>query len=799
MASKNFRVIIAGGSIAGLALANMLERLDIDYVVLEAYPEISPQVGASIALLPNSLRVLDQLGCYPALRALIENPTSHAHVRNPDGKELLKLSGLSDHLIKRHGYPLIFCDRRMVIQALYDNLKDKSKIKVGKRVAEVLQVEGEVKVRTGDDETVVGDILVGADGIHSNVRKEMWRIANSMEPGYIPTSEESAMPCDYKCIFGISMMKGFPADNTHTILGKHTSYLVFSGPGDRVYWFYFENIGGTRYGKDIPRYSKKDEEELVKKHLDDPIIDELKFRDLYNTRIISILTDLPEYSFKKWHFKRIVTIGDSAHKFQPISGQGGNNAVETAAAVVNGLVNGMKNNPGGLSDAEIHSIFSHAQELRQDRVWSLIRASHAQQRLEAMETPLLGLMATYLVPRLHLESIIDRFVTGSVPATRLTVLPMRKFPHFVPYEDELPSEPLGCTWLSRSTVVAALGTVLYIAQQALKISSDLDSMSFAGSPVKQYYTGFEKLDSLLSLLVAVFSEGVAGTDPNVRLQCTYFMAMIMPAALIWTIEAYRIGNIYSLVSWPVIFSVASQLLGIGKVAPLYFLASVYTTSTPIYTRTTGRPLPSSVAKAITPALCLGYVIPTVLMFTPIADTSLWQTMVAAWQPYPVYVALLTYVIAWAVRRIEGHPPLETEMYAQKDLTPLQVSYGFAFFATATVHICTFFHIYATPGVSLASVFANLPNPFGPSVAALTSTSEALSLFFKFDLLLYVAAVMIWCLYSVYELRRLGYVLTGQATKAALAVLAGQVLVGPAATYVGLWSWRENVIAGQVRE
>lgn len=40
------------------------------YVLLEAYPEIAPQLGASIGLLPNGLRILDQLGCYESIRSL---------------------------------------------------------------------------------------------------------------------------------------------------------------------------------------------------------------------------------------------------------------------------------------------------------------------------------------------------------------------------------------------------------------------------------------------------------------------------------------------------------------------------------------------------------------------------------------------------------------------------------------------------------------------------------------------------------------------------------------------------------
>ncbi|RSL74598.1 hypothetical protein CEP53_000116 [Fusarium sp. AF-6] len=56
---KEFKVIIAGGGIAGLTLASMLEKFDLDYVVLEGHSEISPAVGASIVLLNKEVTSLD--------------------------------------------------------------------------------------------------------------------------------------------------------------------------------------------------------------------------------------------------------------------------------------------------------------------------------------------------------------------------------------------------------------------------------------------------------------------------------------------------------------------------------------------------------------------------------------------------------------------------------------------------------------------------------------------------------------------------------------------------------------------
>lgn len=61
--NKPFRVVIIGGSVAGLVLlGNMLQLNNIDFIILEAYPKIAPQIGASIGLLPNGNRILDQPG-----------------------------------------------------------------------------------------------------------------------------------------------------------------------------------------------------------------------------------------------------------------------------------------------------------------------------------------------------------------------------------------------------------------------------------------------------------------------------------------------------------------------------------------------------------------------------------------------------------------------------------------------------------------------------------------------------------------------------------------------------------------
>lgn len=99
--SKGFKIIIAGGGIAGLTLAVILEKFDVDYVLLESHGDIAPEVGASIGLFPNGLRILDQLGCYEAIRALPEGNVRHMHIRDKNGKSISKSTDTRSHLEKR--------------------------------------------------------------------------------------------------------------------------------------------------------------------------------------------------------------------------------------------------------------------------------------------------------------------------------------------------------------------------------------------------------------------------------------------------------------------------------------------------------------------------------------------------------------------------------------------------------------------------------------------------------------------------------------------------------------------------
>lgn len=444
-----------------------------------------------------------------------------------------------------------------------------------------------------------------------------------------------------------------------------------------------------------------------------------------------------------------------------------------------------KTRPSDITTDDVNAVFAKTQATREARAETLVKASHEEQRFAAMETPLMELMGRYLTPILSIDEKWDQWSKNIEGAHKLDMFDLPRRPHAVPYHDELASTPLTSSYLPKIAIAASLYGLLYLANQALVLGPEAASQSvkFLQEDAKGTYTGVASIDNLLSVLVWAFSEHVAGPDPNKRIQCLYFLINLIPMIYIWTVEGYRNGNIRSLVSMPSIFAIY-QLLGIGKVAPVYFLLSIFTTSRSIYARTTGRPVPSNAAKVLLPALCLGYVIPTVLMFLPHEDSSTQQNAIAFWQPSPLYVSLLAWVGSKAVSALGATKPFDSEIFENKDLPYLQAGYAFCFFATAITHICTLLYAGVTPSVTISQALFNLP----------AFDAIDISGFWKWDMVLCFSSVMVWLLYSVFELRRSGYIKTSTVFKAVGLTLASGVLVGPGATYAGVWAWRESVIA-----
>ncbi|TID05181.1 FAD-dependent monooxygenase atmM [Colletotrichum higginsianum] len=379
----------------------MVEQLGIDYILLEAHDTIAPQLGASIGLLPNGLRILDQIGCYETIRDKAGDFYNHTNLRGADGRPLMRKqsTSLSEQLEEKTGYPCIFIDRQFLLQVLYDNIKDKGKILTSKRVTGVEVTAVGVQVQTQDGCTYAGDFLIGADGVHSTIRKEMWRLANQMSPGIFSPDEGSKLKASTKCIFGISPR---PATFPH-------------------------------HAQDI--------------HLNDNITETVTFRDLYVNRHIATLVPLQEHVFLRWHFRRIFTIGDSAHKVHPITAQGGNGAIESAAVLVNAISRRLDERPQGLSEEALEAAFVEVYERRYNRARDVVKQGEQMQSLTSLEGPFSGLLIRYLVPLFGDALFLKSFLKTSLAGPRIDKIDLPKRPHAVQFNDEKVDQAGGYSWV----------------------------------------------------------------------------------------------------------------------------------------------------------------------------------------------------------------------------------------------------------------------------------------------------------------------------------------------------------------
>ena len=103
-----------------------------------------------------------------------------------------------------------------MLRILYENLRDKSKIKLQKRISKVVHNANEVIVLCDDGTAINGDVLVGCDGVHSRVRHELWRLSHAEEPDAIDPKDKEMLFAEYNCLFGISGdTEGVPDGEVH--------------------------------------------------------------------------------------------------------------------------------------------------------------------------------------------------------------------------------------------------------------------------------------------------------------------------------------------------------------------------------------------------------------------------------------------------------------------------------------------------------------------------------------------------------------------------------------------------------
>jgi len=167
------KAIIAGAGLSGLTAANCLTRVGIECTVLERAPRLT-EVGAGIQLSPNAMKVMQRLKLGPALIGAGFRP-ERAEMRWGESGRTIFSVPLMPQASDRWGAPYLNIHRADLLGSLAANLGETGDddIRLGVGVVGYRQAGDGVAALLEDGSTVEGDLLIGADGIHSQLRTEM--------------------------------------------------------------------------------------------------------------------------------------------------------------------------------------------------------------------------------------------------------------------------------------------------------------------------------------------------------------------------------------------------------------------------------------------------------------------------------------------------------------------------------------------------------------------------------------------------------------------------------------------------
>ena len=313
------KALIAGGGIAGPVTAMALQHAGIDAEVFEAYRPGGGDAGSYLTVASNGLDALRAVGAdKPVLAAGFPTPLNV--LLKASGRRLGAASnggrladGTVGHTIKR---PRLY-------DALHEQLAHRGiPIHRGKRLVGAEPNVGGGVVASFDDGTRArGDLLVGADGVHSATR----RLIDPAAPGpryvglvnfggYTPDSARAVEPGVWHMIFGRRAFFGYVVDPD----------------------------GGTVWFANVPRPAVTPDERAAttaeqwqRQLLDLFAGDAGPAGDLIAGGRLELAGDsthdLP--SVPVWHRGPMVIVGDAAHAPSPTSGQGASMAAEDAVVL----------------------------------------------------------------------------------------------------------------------------------------------------------------------------------------------------------------------------------------------------------------------------------------------------------------------------------------------------------------------------------------------------------------------------------------------------------------------------------
>lgn len=310
------KAIIAGGGIGGLTSALCFHHQGWSVEVCERSPELG-EVGAGIQISPNAMKVFEALGLGKALAAVGFRPEAIELRMGQSGMRLIRTE-LGDAAASRWGSPYLHIHRADLISVLAKALEERApgSIRLGASIVSYKQTDVGVTTTLADGGESSGDVLVGADGIHSAVRNQMLGPEQPVFTGNVA----------WRCVVPVDRLGDDVPDPVACAWmgrGKHAvTYLLRGGQLANL----VAVIERDDWTKESWTEQGSREEALADFAGWHPIV----------TRLIEESDALFRWALfdraplKRWTDSRVSLLGDSAHPMLPFMAQGAAMAIEDA-------------------------------------------------------------------------------------------------------------------------------------------------------------------------------------------------------------------------------------------------------------------------------------------------------------------------------------------------------------------------------------------------------------------------------------------------------------------------------------
>jgi len=311
-------IVIVGGGIGGLFVANALVAQGLHVEVYEQAPALG-EVGAGVYITPNCVRQLQRVGLGPEVEKFGAKVGNNSRYFHHDGTLIAPVQ-----VTDSAGWNATYGMHRADLVDMLAKALPAGVVHTGHRCTGFSR-QGEVaRVTFENGASAEGDVVIGADGIHSALRHYVYPASRAIFSGTIA----------YRGVVRSELVPEWPAESWLMWLGKGKHFLTYPLRGGTVINF----VGFVPADKEIKEsWSTAGDPDALRREFAD-----------WDPRIVSLLRQV-ETTFRSalydrdplpsWTRGRLTLLGDAAHAMLPHLGQGANQSIEDGMALATILTN----------------------------------------------------------------------------------------------------------------------------------------------------------------------------------------------------------------------------------------------------------------------------------------------------------------------------------------------------------------------------------------------------------------------------------------------------------------------------